>query len=212
MVLASGTWAFLLSLVVVLLLAIRFLFAMLEFASQSANQTLFNAMLSAVPALFFPSGDLSVVNGGQERASALMSSGPLMQWKMGLNSSQSTRQVIIRLDAMVFCARLMWPVQMLILAPHKTDRHSLSASTMHSISSSIAGHFNCAVDDFLKKNATVLLLCLITAPSCKSDASVQMSRGTSGSGKASSTCSEMHCLMASKAVIEAGVGSSFPFA
>ena len=98
------------------------------------------------------------------------------------------------------------------LAPHKTERHSSSTPTAHGISLSMVGHLSWAVDDFLEKNAMVQLFCLIAAPNCGSDASVQTSQGTSGSGKASNTCSGMSRLMVLKALIEAQVASSLPLA
>ena len=76
--LVARTLTFLSSMAFVPLPAIGLMF------SKSANQTLFVAMLSAallsaVQALFFSSGDASVANGRRERASAPTSSGPLMQ-------------------------------------------------------------------------------------------------------------------------------------
>ena len=70
--------------------------------------------------------------------------------------------------------------------------------------------FQLCCGQFCEKNATVLFFCLMTAPNCGSDASVQMSQGRLGSGNVGSTFSEMSCLMALKAVNSCGVCSSFP--
>ena len=81
---------------------------------------------------------------------------------------------------------------------------------MQSISLSIVGCLSCTEDNLQEKKATAFLFCSITAPDCRSDASVWMLQGTFKSGNARRTFSAMKISTASKAKINSSVGWSLP--
>ena len=95
----------------------------------------------------------------------------------------------------VLCEISVISVDIDFCTPQDSSAHSLRISTTQSISSSTAGCLSCAVDDFCEKKAIVLFFCFVTPASCRSDASVQMSKGMFGSGKERRTCSGMRLSM-----------------
>ena len=69
------------------------------------------------------------------------------------------------------------------------------------------GCLSCAGDDLREKKAIVVLFCLITAPDCRSDASVWMLQR-----KARLTLSAINCSMALKTETSSGARCDLPFA